>query len=228
MLTEFASEEEASETIIKLTVLGESGVGKTNLLNRYFKHSFNAKESPTIGIESFAKDLHVMFEYFEGENQVKVEETVLLKGWDTAGQERFRALTNSIFQGTDGFVLVYDLTSKDSFDRLDYWTALLREKLGEQQLNLLLLGNKRDLEESRQVSGLDGQTQAEKIGATFAEVSAMINDENCVDSALDGFVMDIVESKKSSFIEKHKAKLSLGLSRKLSLKVETQSTKKCC
>jgi small GTP-binding protein len=122
----------------KIIIIGDSSVGKTNLLVRFAENEFTDSVQPTIGIDFKTRQVEV-----EGRH-------VKLQCWDTAGQERFRAVTMSIYLGARGIMIVYVITNQSSFDSLEGWLAEVRTVLPE-NTPVLLCGNKCDLDHMRVV-----------------------------------------------------------------------------
>jgi len=146
--------------LFKVVLIGESGVGKSNLLLRYVEGKFDIESRSTIGVEFFSKTVKV------GESVVK------LQLWDTAGQERYRAVTTAYYRGAAGAFLVYDVSNAESFSRLEAWVEEIKANCSPLPL-LFLVGNKTDLEKKRAVSSAAGLRAAEKFGMLFFETSAL-------------------------------------------------------
>ena len=146
---------------LKFLLLGESGVGKSSLMLRFTEDELNPKIVPTIGLDFKVKVMDCM------------GYSVKLSIWDTAGQERFNYITSTYYRGSHGVILVYDLTSRISFEKLNHW--LLEESRYRRENNTvkLVVGNKRDLSESREVSYEEGREWAERRGFHFEETSAI-------------------------------------------------------
>jgi len=128
--------------LLKIIILGDSGVGKTSLLVRYVKKQFNPAYRATIGADFLSKEVEI-------ENKL-----VTLQIWDTAGQERFQGLGNAFFRGADACVLVYDVTAESSFNRLDDWREAFVTQAGLNDASnypFMVIGNKIDEEKNRQV-----------------------------------------------------------------------------
>ena len=145
---------------IKLMIIGETRTGKTSLISRYCKGDYS--ESPylsTIGIDFQIKNLTI--------NSKKIR----LQIWDTAGQERFRNIAKNYYQSSDGFIIVYDITNSESFQTLDYWIEEIKSNSHE-FTKMILVGNKCDLEDERQVKKEEGKDYAKKEKIKFYEVSA--------------------------------------------------------
>lgn len=145
--------------LFKIVVIGNSGVGKTNLLFRWLDNTFE-RTSSTIAIEFSTKSFNI------DNNVVKVQL------WDTAGQEKFRAITQSYYRNSHGAILVYDITDMTSFNALNVWLQTLKEAQGNENIKVMLVGNKRDLEEDRQVPTSTGLAWSREQGLYFLETSA--------------------------------------------------------
>ena len=168
-----------ADYLFKIVVVGDSGVGKTNILNRFSRDSFEHNSKNTIGVDFSALDLQLNGKH------VKVQ------FWDTAGQEKYRAIASAYYKNSHGAVIVYDITNRPSFEHMSEWLKELREH-GESDMNLLIVGNKNDLLEARQIAVDDGRSFAQSLGVKFVELSAKDNKENEIQKALNGFVEQIV------------------------------------
>ncbi|XP_024973730.1 ras-related protein Rab11C [Cynara cardunculus var. scolymus] len=146
--------------LFKIVLIGDSGVGKTNILSRFTRNEFCLESKSTIGVEFATRTLEV-----DGK-------TIKAQIWDTAGQERYRAITSAYYRGAVGALLVYDITKRPTFDNLQRWLRELREH-ADSNIVLMMAGNKSDLNHLRAVSEQDGQSLAEKEGLSFLETSAL-------------------------------------------------------
>jgi len=147
------------DILYKIIIIGAAGVGKTNLLGRWIDNKF-APTSATLNVELATKSFKI-----DGL-------TVKVQLWDTAGQEQYKAITRSYYRKSHGAIIVYDVTRKDSFAKLDEWIQAVREETGNENTQLLLVGNKTDLEEDREVSTEDGIKFARDHTLNFLETSA--------------------------------------------------------
>lgn len=148
---------------IKLLLMGDSGTGKSCILLRFCDDKFAEDEAATIGVDFRFKYL----DNFGGRERIK------LTIWDTAGQERFRSLTSSYYRGAQGVILVYDVTRRETFDSLkNTWLKELEIYADLNDLVLMIVGNKIDLENERQVSYEEGLAFAQEQSALFMESSA--------------------------------------------------------
>eukprot|EP01061_Rhynchopus_euleeides_P036298 TRINITY_DN611_c0_g3_i1.p2 TRINITY_DN611_c0_g3~~TRINITY_DN611_c0_g3_i1.p2 ORF type:complete len:214 (+),score=110.79 TRINITY_DN611_c0_g3_i1:355-996(+) len=151
--------------LFKMVIIGDSGVGKSNLMTRYTADEFSMESQSTIGVEFMNKSLEI-----EGRD-VKVQI------WDTAGQERYRSVTRSYYKGAAGCLLVYDITNRDSYDAVEQWLQDAKNLAG-QDVVVLLVGNKSDLggSERRQVTHVEASTYAQQQGLMHFETSAATGD----------------------------------------------------
>lgn len=143
----------------KLVFLGEQSVGKTSLITRFMYDSFDSTYQATIGIDFLSKTM-----YLE-------DRTVRLQIWDTAGQERFRSLIPSYIRDSSAAVVVYDISSTNSFAQVDRWIEDVRTERGKEVI-IILVGNKTDLTDKRRVSMEQGERRAKELGVLFIESSA--------------------------------------------------------
>ncbi|KAI8576331.1 hypothetical protein K450DRAFT_257249 [Umbelopsis ramanniana AG] len=143
----------------KLVFLGEQSVGKTSLITRFMYDTFDNTYQATIGIDFLSKTM-----YME-------DRTVRLQLWDTAGQERFRSLIPSYIRDSSVAVVVYDITNRNSFLNTAKWIDDVRVERGNDVI-IVLVGNKTDLNEKREVSVDDGEKKAKEYGVMFIETSA--------------------------------------------------------
>ena len=182
---------------IKIMVIGESLVGKTALIKRYTKNTFGGEYLTTVGIDFQDKFLNI------NGKEIKIEL------WDTAGQERFRNIAKNYFQSSDGFLLVYDLTKKSSFEKLDFWNEQISLN-APKETKYILVGNKKDLEDQREVKIEEGEDFAKKNNIKFYETSAKdgTNVINVFETLAKEIVNDVEQintrSKRSSQVLKKK------------------------
>src|SRR5271154_3229460 len=116
--------------IMKLIIVGDSGVGKSTLLKMYCDHEFSESYISTIGVDFKIKTIQVN------------DKLIKLQIWDTAGQERFRSITNSYYNGTHAIMLVFDLTDVNSFNRLPKWLEEIDKYMTGKTHKIILIGNK--------------------------------------------------------------------------------------
>jgi len=150
---------EGYDYMLKMLVLGESGVGKSCVLLRFAENTFN---------ESFISTVGVDFKFRTVEIDGKM---VKLQIWDTAGQERFRTITSSFYRGANGILLVFDVTDKKSFQRIEAWVTQINS-YAPTKVPIMLCGNKVDLVSKRVVPFDDAKELANKFGWKYIETSA--------------------------------------------------------
>ncbi|XP_013408686.1 ras-related protein Rab6 isoform X2 [Lingula anatina] len=143
----------------RLCLLGNLGVGKTSLITRFMYDSFDNTYQATIGIDFLSKTM-----YLE-------DRTIRLQLWDTAGQERFRSLIPSYIRDSSVAVVVYDITNANSFQQTSKWIDDVRTERGSDVI-IMLVGNKTDLADKRQVSTEEGERKAKELNVMFIETSA--------------------------------------------------------
>uniref|UniRef100_A0A669BF06 Calcium release activated channel regulator 2A n=1 Tax=Oreochromis niloticus TaxID=8128 RepID=A0A669BF06_ORENI len=149
----------APERLFKIVLVGNSSVGKTCLLRRFCDEAFHPGTSATVGIDYSVKTITV-------DNS-----QVALQLWDTAGQERYRSITKQFFRKADGVVVMYDITTEESFTAVRQWLTSVKEGAGE-DIPVMLLGNKTDKETEREVQKSIGERLAKDCQLTFYECSA--------------------------------------------------------
>jgi len=149
------------DLLIKLLLIGDSGVGKSCLLVRFADDSFQTNFIPTIGIDFKVKTLMI-----DGKK-------IKLQIWDTAGQERFRTITQAYYRGAMGTVLVYDVCDEPSFQNVRHWMKQI-EVHASSSVNKILVGNKSDMSE-RVITTERGAALAKDFGVKFFETSAKLN-----------------------------------------------------
>jgi Ras-related protein Rab-18 len=146
--------------LLKLLLVGDTGVGKTCLLMSFTSEEFDADTRSTIGVDLKVKIVHVRGK--------KIKLTI----WDTAGQERFRTLTSAYYRGAQGVILVYDVTRKDTFQNIKEWLKEVDIFTTKENVIKVLVGNKIDLEKSRKISREEGSEFARENNMLFFEASA--------------------------------------------------------
>ena len=145
--------------LLKFIIIGDSAVGKSNILLRYTNDSFSNEFQATIGVEFGAKNLTI-----DGK-------TYRVQIWDTAGQEQFRSITRAYYKNSVCACVVYDITNKTSFENIKSWLEDCKKKCPK-SIYFVLIGNKSDLEEKREVTYEEGSIYAQKNGMIFFETSA--------------------------------------------------------
>ena len=206
------------DLILKLVLIGDSGVGKTNILSRYNNNEFSLATQPTVGVEF-------------GNKVIKKEnKSIKLQLWDTAGQERYKAITNAFYKGSKGAFVVYDITRKSSFLNIDKWIGELKTN-GSEDILIILVGNKTDLEDKREVSTDEGEKKAKQYGIAFCETSALQgkNIEHAFNILIDEIILEI-ENAKQKEMKNNKSnnkKKSKGIMLNIN-NDKNHKKKKCC
>jgi len=146
--------------VFKVVLIGDSAVGKSQILSRFARDEFSLDSKATIGVE------------FQTRTVVIEHKSVKAQIWDTAGQERYRAVTSAYYRGAVGAMLVYDITKRQTFDHVPRWLEELRNH-ADNNIVIMLVGNKCDLDNLRAVPTEDSKEFAQKEGLFFLETSAM-------------------------------------------------------
>ena len=149
--------------LFKYIIIGDAAVGKSNLLLRYAHGQFKPEYQLTIGVEFGAKNVEIR------------NKTYRIQIWDTAGQENFRSITRAYYKNSVCALVVYDISSRDSFNNVSTWIEDCKNQ-SPKTIFMVLVGNKSDLEDKRQVSKEEGQELADKYGIQFYETSAKTGD----------------------------------------------------
>ncbi|CAI9271448.1 unnamed protein product [Lactuca saligna] len=192
-----SSDDEGEEYLFKVVIIGDSAVGKSNLLSRYSKNEFNMHSKSTIGVEFQTQTMEI-----DGK-EVKAQI------WDTAGQERFRAVTSAYYRGAVGALIVYDISRSTTFDSVNRWLEELKTH-SDTTVVRMLVGNKCDLGNIRAVSVEDGKKLAENEGLFFMETSAL--DSTNVKTAFELVIKEIYNnvSRKVLNSDSYKSELSMN------------------
>ena len=145
--------------IYKILIVGESGCGKTSILNRLCGGEFTHNNVSTVGVD------------FQTKNISFDDKEVTMQIWDTAGQEKYQNITQSYFRNSHGIIVAYDITDADSFDRVKKWVDKIRTDF--ESIPILLIGNKADLQEKRVVSKAEAEELAKSLNVAYLETSAL-------------------------------------------------------
>ncbi|XP_062487846.1 ras-related protein Rab-25 [Pezoporus occidentalis] len=170
------SAEEDYNFVFKVVLIGESGVGKTNLLSRFTRNEFNHDSRTTIGVEFSTRSILV------GDSVVKAQI------WDTAGLERYRAITSAYYRGAVGALVVFDITKHQTYDVVERWLKELYDH-AEPSIVVMLVGNKTDLAQAREVPMEEARMFADNNGLLFVETSAL--DSTNVEQAFETILTEI-------------------------------------
>lgn len=177
-------EEDNYDMIFKLIIVGDSGVGKTGIIERYISGVFNDHTKSTVGVEFGTKKIEI------GGKKLKAQI------WDTAGQERYRSITNAYYKGAKGALIVYDITNINTFESVERWLREIKV-MGDKNMFVILIGNKSDLNEERKVLKDQGINKASTNNIGFFETSAKTSDN------IDRVFYDL----SNNIFEKHKSEI---------------------
>eukprot|EP00828_Plagiopyla_frontata_P008545 TRINITY_DN14278_c0_g1_i2.p2 TRINITY_DN14278_c0_g1~~TRINITY_DN14278_c0_g1_i2.p2 ORF type:complete len:225 (-),score=44.82 TRINITY_DN14278_c0_g1_i2:149-823(-) len=178
--------------LFKIVIIGNSGVGKSSILMRFTDDQFKDSYLATIGVDFRFKTIEID------------EKKVKLQIWDTAGQERFRTITSAYYKGADGIIIVFDSTNEQSFTDIEsYWLNELNN-YAEKNVELLLLGNKSDLNEEKVIKQERAQDLAQQKNLAYFETSAKTAD--CIQNAFSHLANTLILKKQILIEEKKKRK----------------------
>ena len=172
--------------LLKYIIIGDSAVGKSNILLRYIHDRFNEEFHSTIGVEFGAKNLEIDDKIFR------------IQIWDTAGQETFRSITRAYYKNSVCACVVYDISNRSTFDNIKSWVEDCK-RLSPKTVLLILVGNKIDLEDKREVTYDEGSIYAQKNGMIFFECSAKTGKN--VDDIFTQSTKEIAKRIKSGFYD---------------------------
>eukprot|EP01088_Endostelium_zonatum_P020036 TRINITY_DN71_c0_g1_i1.p2 TRINITY_DN71_c0_g1~~TRINITY_DN71_c0_g1_i1.p2 ORF type:complete len:210 (-),score=48.33 TRINITY_DN71_c0_g1_i1:706-1335(-) len=170
------------DQVLKLLIIGDSGVGKSSILLRFTDDEFDDEQACTIGVDFKTKVMNV-----DGK-------AINLTIWDTAGQEKFNALTSSYYRGTQGIILVYDVTRKNTFEHLTHWLNEIDLYCNSNPAVILLVGNKVDISNIREVSKEEGFEYARSKAMLYIECSAKA--QIGIQQAFEELVTKVLENRE--------------------------------
>ncbi|CAE6377498.1 unnamed protein product [Rhizoctonia solani] len=179
-------ENSAYDYLFKVVLIGDSGVGKSNLLSRFTRNEYNVESKSTIGVEFATRSINV-----DGK-------TVKAQIWDTAGQERYRAITSAYYRGAVGALLVYDISKHATYVNVTRWLKELRDH-ADSNIVIMLVGNKSDLKHLRAVPTEEAKALAVEHGLFFIETSAM--DASNVEAAFQNILTEVYRIVSSKALE---------------------------
>ena len=195
----------SEDCVYKVLLLGDSTVGKTCFLMKYTDNKFQEAHMSTIGLDYRLKNM-----------TLKNGKNVKLQIWDTAGQDRFRAITKNYYKSANGIILIYDVTSLQTYENVKNWITQIREE-ASQNVVIYIAGNKIDMAEERKIKTEEGQKLADEYGFPFIETSA----KNGIN--IDKTFEDLVEKIDSVY-----SKLETNSGGNKINKVYTGKKKGCC
>jgi len=142
---------EREDNSIKIVIVGDSGVGKSNILTRFTNDDFNQESKATVGVDLASRTLKID------------DKTIKLHIWDAAGQEKFKSITAAYYKGAKGAMIVYDISKKESFNSIGKWYQEVRE-YGDKNMSVILIGNKSDLILLRSVEVEELNEKSKQLG----------------------------------------------------------------
>ena len=196
--------------IFKIIIIGNSSTGKTKIIERYLTNNFEENSQPTLGFETHNKEFQI--------EQDKITAQI----WDTAGQEKFGSLTASYYKNAKGALVVYDITDKASFDKVEQLVVDLKNG-GDINIYIILVGNKKDLENGRVITTEEGESLAKKLKLGFCEVSAKTGDG--IENAFQNLINEVYRISKNEF--KSNANVEIITNQKID-ENNIRKKKKCC
>ena len=146
--------------VFKYIIIGDYGVGKSAIIERYIRDKFSGLHEVTIGVEFVSKIINVN------------EKSIKIQMWDTAGHSDYKLLTRLYYQNVTGVLIVYDVNRRDSFIHVKEWLADVKKYNKNEKVVIMLVGNKNDISNIREISTSEGQEFARLNGLLFTECSA--------------------------------------------------------
>ncbi|CAF9927545.1 MAG: Ras- protein Rab-11A [Heterodermia speciosa] len=202
--------------LFKVVLIGDSGVGKSNLLSRFTRNEFNLDSKSTIGVEFATRSIQVD------------AKTIKAQIWDTAGQERYRAITSAYYRGAVGALLVYDISKHQTYENVQRWLKELRDH-ADANIVIMLVGNKSDLRHLRAVPTEEAKQFASDNNLSFIETSAL--DASNVELAFQNILTEIyriVSSKALDNGDSNQAPIGERKPLELTKPQEETRSNKCC
>ena len=210
--------EKEIDYLLKLIVIGDTGVGKTNLLSRFTRNVYDKNTHNTIGVDFLAVDLTI-----NGKN-------VKAQLWDTAGQEKYKSIATAYYKNAQGAVIVYDITQRETFENIDNWLFDLKG-YSDPDIVIMIVGNKVDLAKQRQVMAEEGEKLAKRKGAYFMEVSGKTNAGKCVNKAFDTILNEVVKKQEDYVMQQNESEEDSIKSKVLTLhktSINEEEANSCC
>jgi len=208
------SRDDEYDYLFKVVLIGDSGVGKSNLLSRFTRNEFNLESKSTIGVEFATRSIQV-----EGK-------IVKAQIWDTAGQERYRAITSAYYRGAIGALLVYDIAKHVTYENVERWLRELRDHADQNNV-IMLVGNKSDLRHLRAVPTEEATAYAERNQLSFIETSAL--DSTNVEKAFTNILTEIYKSVSTRQVPSDRIQPINTGGNNITLSATNESSgKKCC
>ena len=196
------------EFLIKILILGDSGVGKTNFITRFAENKFSAIHTTTIGIDYKSKIIKLPTS----------KKSIKMQVWDTAGQERFMSINKNLFHKIQGIILMYDITERESFEHITNWLGVINQSVNNKPI--VIVGNKADLSDERRIVTIDeGKDIAEKNDALFFETSGATGEN------VDKIFEEVGEEIYQKIIDERN---EMEESTRKTLRQRNKTKRKCC
>lgn len=170
-----------TEYLFKILILGDSSVGKTNIISKYTRNQFSENTEATLGVDFTLHPIEI------GNSKITAQ------FWDTAGQEQFRSMSTAYYKNAHGAVIVYDITRRMTFDNISGWLKEIRNYT-DQDLKMILLGNKKDLFDQINVTKEEAENFAREHDLYFLEVSAKDNSDQSLEIAFENLFEMLLKS----------------------------------
>ena len=203
------------DQLYKIIIIGDTNVGKSNILGRYVNNEFKEDTKSTVGVEF-------------GSKKLKIENSLIkLQIWDTAGEERYRAITSAYYKGSKGCFIVYDITNPQSFEDIQKWyEEIIRS--GDKGVSVILVGNKCDLENERKITKEMGKNKAKEMNCPFYETSALNN--TMIEEVFKIIAEDIYNKIKNEKKEEDDDDIEIvkDENKIININIENKKRKKCC
>ena len=206
-------EKDNYDFLFKMILIGDSSVGKSNILLKYLKNEFDQSSKATVGVEFGTKTVEM--------NDKKIK----IQIWDTAGQERYRSITSAYYKGAKGAFIVYDITRRNTFDNIDKWISDLKTN-GDNNISIILIGNKSDLNDKREVETNEGIKKSEETKIAFMETSAL-SGENII-KAFNELIEQIYQNNCLNVEEDIDIEIDKGVNLSEEKKENNDTKKTCC
>ena len=206
-------EKDNYDFLFKMILIGDSSVGKSNILLKYLKNEFDQSSKATVGVEFGTKTVEM--------NDKKIK----IQIWDTAGQERYRSITSAYYKGAKGAFVVYDITRRNTFDNIDKWISDLKTN-GDNNISIMLIGNKSDLNDKREVETNEGIKKSEETKIAFMETSAL-SGENII-KAFNELIEQIYQNNCLNVEEDIDIEIDKGVNLSEEKKENNDTKKTCC
>ena len=204
--------------LFKIIIVGESCVGKSNIISRYLTGEFDPNIASTLGAELSNKYLKIK------------DISTKLQIWDTAGQERYHAIVSSYFKGAHGCFIVYDITKDQTFEKVEEWYQRVKEN-SNKDVSFILVGNKCDLENDRTITKEKGEEKAKNLNCPFFETSAL--SEVNIKEIFNAMLENIYEKNGNELIEENDEERRLSALSEKAIEItpntkEKEEKKGCC